>query len=455
MADSALPGPSLVYVCLMSDYSLPNLEAIMARQPSDAVLIVTQYKPAINAAERMEEVLKTRLPSLRVHRPDREAGARPFEGDNPFEAQRWVGEVIAPYLGRFKGQSCWLNMTGSTKALTLAMLVRLPWEGIDYKPAGKSELLHFTLGPETSSPDTLDSENNALARLGEADPARTPLEDIAATDVARLYNTDVKPSTNRTDIFPADERHALAEALFNALDERDTALEVLFALLNHVWCEHRDDIAFEAETVELPMAETLHQDGILHQDQPRPDMPALQAWLARFNAMAQAFHLDDQVITLPGNKHGKLTKEVKALKKWLESDWLEQLVYHWVHQTEIPERGIGLNINAGEDPRNSNKQREADLLIQHRSQTYVIEVKAAMPPNTTTQAIQTQLASLKDHFGRAKLILFVGPQFQHKLSQDKWQAFVERVEAGNGKVCSTQYELLTALNLQPTQESSV
>lgn len=445
MVDVALPGPSLVYVCLMSDYSLPNLEAIMARQPSDAVLIVTQYKPAINAAERIEEVLKTRLPSVRVHRPDRAPGVRAFDGDHPVEAQRWVEDVIAPYLAGFQGQPCWLNMTGSTKALTLAMLARLPWQGIDYKPAGTNELLHFTLTPDT----------DALAQLSEADPARTPLEDIAATDVARLYNTDVKPSTNRTDIFPADERHALAEALFNALDERDPALEVLFALLNHVWCEHRDDIAFKTETVELPMPEALHQDGILHKDQPKPDIPALQAWLARFNAMAQAFHLDDQVITLPGNKHGKLTKEVKALKKWLESDWLEQLVYHWVHQTEIPERGIGLNIEAGEDPRNSNKQREADLLIQHRSQTYVIEVKAAMPPNTTTQAIQTQLASLKDHFGRAKLILFVGPQFQHKLSQDKWQAFVERVEAGNGKVCRTRHELLTALNLQPAQALTV
>ncbi|MGY4878186.1 hypothetical protein ACLUEY_09905 [Vreelandella aquamarina] len=455
MADSTLSGSSLVYVCLMSDYSLPNLEAIMARQPSDAVLIVTEYKPAIDAAERMEEVLKNRLPSLRVHRPDREAGARPFEGDNPVEAQRWVGEVIAPYLERFKGQPCWLNMTGSTKTLTLAMLVRLPWEGIDYKPAGKNELLHFTLGPETSSPETPNPEHNALARLGEADPARTPLNDIAATDVAQLYNTNVKPSTTRTDIFPAAERHALAEALFNALDERDPALVALFALLNHVWCEHRDDIAFKAETVELPMPEALHQDAILRKDQPRPDMPALQAWLARFNTMAQAFHLDKQVITLPGNERGKLTKEVKALKKWLESDWLEQLVYHWVHQTEIPGRGIALNIHAGEDPRNSSKQREADLLIQHRSQTYVIEVKAAIPPGSDTRSIQTQLASLKDHFGRARLILFVGPAFKHQLSESKWQAFVDRVEAGNGKVCCTRQELLTALNLQPALEPSV
>lgn len=449
MADSALPGPSLVYVCLMSDYSLPNLEAIMARQPSDAVLIVTQYKPAINAAERMEEVLKTRLPSLRVHRPDREAGVMAFEGDNPVEAQRWVGEVIAPYLERFKGQPCWLNMTGSTKVLTLAMLVRLPWEGIDYKPAGKNELLHFTLSPDTRCPD-----DNALARLCEADPARTPLNDIAATDVAQLYNANVKTTPAKMDA-SANQRRSLAEAMFSALTERDPALEGIFALLSHIWCEQRHKSANKIKRVTLKMPEALTPKAGLSHDQPPPDMAAVQTWIERFNSLGEAFQLDNTAITLPGSNDKKLPDEIKAVKTWLMSGWLEELVYHWVHQTAAPERGIALNIHAGEDPRNSNKQREADLLIQHRSSTYVIEVKAAAPPDGNTQAIQTQLASLKDHFGRAKLILFVGPQFQHKLSQDKWQAFVERVEAGNGKVCSTQYELLTALNLQPTQESSV
>ncbi|MDP4559166.1 hypothetical protein Q9247_15950 [Halomonas meridiana] len=435
MADADLTCQSLVYVCLMSDYSLPNLEAIMVRQPSDVVLIVTNYPPARDAADRLAEVLKNRLPMLTLHRPDQQLGAEAFSGDNPIEAQHWVDHVLAPFLEHFQSQPCWLNMTGGTKALSLAMLVRLSWDGIDYKPAGKNELLHFNLRPD----------GNALAQLNDvgSHAARTPLSDIDATDVARLYNHSVNTSESKAKMFAEPERYTLAEAIFSGLSEQDTGLEALFALFNHVWSEQRDDIALKVPKVALSIPEALSKTG-----HPQA-ITDIQAWLERFNALADAFHLDHQTLTLPGN--AKLPTNIQALKRWLESEWLEQLVYHWVRQARVPERGIALNVYGGEDPRNSSTHREADLLIQHLSRTYVIEIKAAIPPDSNIRAIQTQLASLQDHFGRAQLILFVGPVFRHQLSEEKWQAFVDRATAGNSRVCSTRDELLAALNLQPSQ----
>lgn len=431
LAHSKTQSHPLVYVCVMSNYSLPNLEAIVTRKPSEVVLVVTDFQPAKDAAERLADVLQHRLPALTLHRPDQQPGAQACLGDNPVEAQRWVDSVLAPFLKRFQGKPCWLNMTGGTKALSLALLARLRWTGIDYKADGKNALLHFTLTPD----------DKALAHLDDTkdhDPL-TPLREVDATDVARLYNPSVKTSTSKAAKLPEPKRNALAEDLFSHLQMQDPSLAGIFSLLNHVWCEQREQPAFNASWVTLPLAK------VAPQQQCSLDTVAIDAWLKRFNALANAFSLEGQTLTLPGND--KLPADIKALKHWLTGEWLEQLVYHWVRQAGVPAQGVALNVHGGQDERNSSTQREADLLIQHKSHTYLIEVKAAIPPDSDLRAIQTQLASLQNHFGRAQLVLFVGPQFRQQLSEEKWQAFVHRVMASQGHVCTTRDELLAVLKL--------
>lgn len=49
-----------VYVCVVSNYNLPDLEACLARHPSDIVLVVSDPEAFEQAAERLEQQLDSR-----------------------------------------------------------------------------------------------------------------------------------------------------------------------------------------------------------------------------------------------------------------------------------------------------------------------------------------------------------------------------------------------------------
>ncbi|WP_139029315.1 hypothetical protein [Halomonas sp. GFAJ-1] len=394
---------------------------------------MSDFEPARVAAERLTNVLHQRLPALLIHRTDQLVDSAALPGEHPLDAQQWVDKVLRPLLNAsaFADKRCWLNMTGGTKALSLALLTRLTWDGVDYKPAGTNELLHFTLSP--CQPEIAHLESPTEASL------RTPLLEVAAIDVARLYNTNVTARSTDESPLAADIRTTLAGEIFKALDDNDAALLALFKLLNEVWYANKSDPTFNVAAVTLTDAEITLLIG-------QPLTADIQQWVNAFDALLPGhFMLNTGRLTFPGN--GKLSPQASTLKRWLTSEWLEQLLYDWIQEGGVPAHSIALNVEGGEDKRNSSTQREADLLIQHHSRTHVIEVKVTAPPTPDMRAIQTQLTSLQDHFGRAQLLLFVGPQFRRQISEEKWLAFVDRVTASKSILCTNRHELLAALKL--------
>ena len=75
---SAVLTPA-VYVCVVSTYNLPELEACLARRPSDIVLVVSDPETFEQAAERLEQQLVKALPGVTIHRPDLQPGALPLK----------------------------------------------------------------------------------------------------------------------------------------------------------------------------------------------------------------------------------------------------------------------------------------------------------------------------------------------------------------------------------------
>ena len=426
------PLTPLVYTCVMSAFSLPNLEAILTRRPTDVVLVVSDFDKAQEAAKRLAEVLQQREPEIRLHTIGEENGENAFSGNDPLGDQTWIDEKFIPFMesAEFSGKPHWLNLTGGTKSMSLALSTCRHWDGLDYKPENNNELSHFQLA----------SHQHGLLQLQSSahQPTSKQLDEVAAIDVARLYNPSVETGT------PKLKNDDLAAQIFDALQQQDAGLTCLFNLLDHIW--HKEE--HPEKSITLPRAELIERlDG-------KATLEDVETWLQRFNALPPktdepVFHWDGEQFKLPGN-HKSLKGPAKNIKNWLKGDWLEQLVYHWVLEAGVPESGVALNLKGGETREKSDTKREADLLVQHQSRTHIVEVKAAIPANKSAVDIQTQLTSLQDHFGRVSLILFAGPQLVTQLNDQQQQHLDDRLKAGKAKRCNNREELLDALKLTKT-----
>jgi hypothetical protein len=418
----------LFYVCVLSKYNLPQLEAILARRPSDVLFVVSDFQPARDGAENLSVLLEEKLPGIRIHRPEWQDGIA-LSGDDLLNSQQWVAQTLVPYLNHYKeGYPCWLNLTGGTKAITLALTLGYPWDRLDYKPISKNHLFGFDFQAGNTPSDRFSAVDTALL------PAVTP------EHVARIYNRKMQQNQPN----PLRQQKAsvpLAEALFEGLDQQDPALMQIFNALSRIWSHQRDDKQWKQAQLTLPLNEFL-QDSSNNHD------PDLLGWLKRLEQLDPAsFCLEDDILTFPGNNPGH-NKAYRHFRNWLSGDWLEQLTGHWLttlpNNLAIPASAIAYGIKAG-DAEKSDELREADLLIHHKGRTYIIEVKADIPPGSHSKEATQQLSSLHA-FGQANRLLMVGPEFRHRLIQNNdWLSFRERCADMNIRVCSNRDDLLKAL----------
>lgn len=421
-----MPLSPLVYVCVMSSFNLPEWEACLLRRPSDVVLLVSSYAPAQQGAERMARLLEERLPGVAVHRPDRQAS--PLAGDDALAAQDWLSDVLVPYLERagLAGKPRWLNMTGGTKSMLLALLAAIRWDQLDYKPVGGDRLQAITL------------QSGPLVRLGGNGQARLPAAN--AHDVAKLYNSRVTMSSPNPLTFRPASR-ALAERLYVGLAEEDTALDAMFEALTRVWVDGQNDKAWKHAELTLDWSEFLP-------GQTRPDA-ALMAWLQAVEAMApECWSVDARGIRLPGNaRRNGASSHYADLKDWLKGDWWEQLAYHWLRDAGLPETAIARNIHGGEQDQPSSSQREADLLVHFRGRTTLVEIKVNVAPGQSAKEMETQVSSLTERFGMTQKVLLVSPLVRRRITAQQWQDFKVRCHSNQVRLCSDRHTLLEALDL--------
>ncbi|MBE0508192.1 MAG: hypothetical protein IBX50_15995 [Marinospirillum sp.] len=440
----------MFYVCVMSNFNLPQLEACLARRPSDLVLVVSSdYRPAREGAENLTALLEQELPGIRIHRPDLTAqpDAPQLTGDDALNAQEWMTQVLKPFLDTHRqGLGCWLNLTGGTKATSLAFSTAYPWTGLDYKPSGKNHLSSYQLNLE-KAPGT-----HVFNSLGEQ-----PLPSVSPQQVARIYNKAFKEkSPNHFRANPASL--PLAKLIFSGLERQDEGLVCLFNALSRIWSEQRDKERFpqwQLPSLTLPLTDFLQQPDTPHTDLEK-EPSATDMWLKNLeDAAPEVFFVREGSITLPGNKANKFGK---VFKSWLSGDWLEQLTGHWLQtHAGIPENAMTFGLQAGEE-KAIDREREADVLIHHKGKTYLIEVKADVAPGETPADAERQLSSLQSRYGQTETLLMVGPEFRQRLENiNDWQGFKARCAYQKVRVCwdakSLGETLDGSLKPQPTPKA--
>ncbi len=329
----------MVYVCVVSGYNLPELEACLARKPSDIVLLTSKTMHA--NGDRLIEVLETRLSFTKIHPLKRE-----FSGDDLMEFMRWTQSELIPYLesDTLRGKLRILNLNGGTKVMS-TVLMQLPWQAIDYK-THKARHLQVVQPIAEASPGV----SGGFIAL----PDIPISNDVLPADVARLHGKHVEEGGPHSivKLHPGPSA-ALACAIWQAQEARDPALSALFEGLERVWISGRDEPRFREAKVRLPWRDFL-PDGT-------PSKDTLTGWLERFQVLApQDLSWNEDSITLPGNN---AKKHAKHLKSWISGYWLEQLAYQWLIEAGLPPQAIAANLISTEEAGLSSSGREVDILI--------------------------------------------------------------------------------------------
>lgn len=411
------PLNPLVYVCVTSAFNLPELEACLARRPSDIVLVVSDHGEFAAGAERLRKRLDEALPGVRIHLPQQQSGALPLGGDDVIECQTWVRAVLQPYLqsAQFAGKPRHLNFTGGTKAMTVALVLAGGWDALEYKARGRQQLQ--VVG--------LQAAESGLALLTERDALA--VEDVAPITVAQLHN-DHHEHVRPNPLFDRPESLELALALWQAQAQQDAALSGLFDLLEQVWSSERELAQHRQPRIAVALPAAL-------------SVEELDRWLARLaDLQPKVLRRDGQMLEMPGNRPRPEDRDFVA---WINANWLEQLCHHWLLQAGLAPQAVTLNLKIGLDASRSGSQREADLVLHNRGQTRLIEVKAGLPKGQPPAQLENQISSLGERFGHSLKALFISPRLRQQLeSGQRWENFELRCQANRVRLCHDHASLL-------------
>lgn len=398
--------PTSIYVCVISEFTLPTLEACLSLRPEHIVLIASDGETFAQQARHLQGLLHERLEGSRVEILSHASTGEHLGGDHITANQAWLAAHLVPRLQEVahQGGICAANLTGGTKAMALALAACHDWQRLDYQPLGNKPMQSV----RASHQPHYQAQPSTERHLHDAQPL----------DIALLHNDKARISKPN----PVREHPlalALAQSLWDAQQAQQPALQALFSGFERIWAHERGQHqqTHITQTWTQFLANSSH--ALNHLDD-------IRTWVTQLGQLhiPALLYADAQGITLPGNASSKADKQRQYLRDWISGDWLEQLVRHWLVQQGIPTSAMECNIIcAGEDA--SGSQREADLLVHHRHVTSLIEIKAGLPPHKATAELETQLSSLGSRFGKTRKALFLGPQALRAMraqrrSEDFW-----------------------------------
>lgn len=396
----------MCYVCIVSDFTLPNFEACLLRRPRHIALIVSDIPKLQRSAKRLKEQLEGELPDTVIDILTGQPGTCPLQGDNLIENQHWTRTQLLPWLKEARLPAMkHLNFTGGTKTMTAVLLDAYPWDGLDYTANGQLEIQELRRQRNDNGYEFIET-------------ARRPVASAKPLQVARLYaeTAHSDPLNSIAQSQPAQTLD-IAQRMWVAQQERQSALTEVLAAFDKVWSNEE---AYQDKQIALSWP------AFLERSAPTDEQ---RVWLDDFSGLAEkaVFDFTPEGLSIPGNKCKGVRR---ALRDWISGIWLEQLGHHWLTEAGIEKDWIARNLHAGADKKKSSTQREADLLIHHRNTTLLIESKAGLPRGHHPREMLQQLTSLGDQFGRTDKGLLMSPALCWKLEEErKWEAFMESCTA--------------------------
>lgn len=411
----------LIYVCAISNYNLPEFESCLLHRPKYVVLIVSKESPFQQAAKLFTQLIEKTLPGIQIIRPDY---SQSFQGSDLQENQYWINTYLIPAIDALPSTlKRVVNLTGGTKALTVALLnSAVSWQWLEYKAEGQ-RLQSFTY------------KNNKLEVLESVN-----LRSASPLEVAQLYSEHVRKEKDNP-ITTSPNSLRCATELWEALNKQESALLELFGNKNQgfekIWMYGFRDKAYKKDRLSMTSQAFIQQASFT---------PEQQKWLAAWHQLSpEGLQYDAQEISIAGNKQPR-----EAFRRWLSGDWLEQLVVSWLKIKTSPE-AVAANVKVRPDNKESSStgERETDVLVHYKGRTTVVEVKTDLAPGQKLADVLRQISSLEG-FGRTQKILFVGPQFLKQATMRNSEDVLLRAQAEGVIIAYDQTSLYAALNGKPT-----
>lgn len=399
--NSSLPKSTdlqpMIYVCVASAFNLPELESCLLRRPQYLVLVVSDFIDIQQGALLLKTQLQRVLPGIKILCPHQDTQTS-FDGRDVASCLQWASQTLLPYLNALPDLPRVCNITGGSKAITMALINEaMHWQWLDYKAENKQSLQRLVF-----------NQGLVQAQQSEFLPSARP------ETVARLYSSKVTEKLpNRLLIEQSHTALQIAKSLWAALShtgkvaEQRALLELFGTLetgLESIWL-HKLHSDTKEKTLRLSSQSFIGQAYFTAEH---------LNWLQQWQQLApQAIEFSESSIKLP-SYHSK-----DDFKRWLSGDWLEQLVMHWLTEKIRPEEMVAnLKINPLVGEKSSLGERETDIVVHTQGRTTVIEVKTDLPPNGKIRDLLEQITSLGDRLGRTRKILLIGPQLYKKIHND-------------------------------------
>ena len=92
--------PTSIYVCVISEFTLPTLEACLSLRPEHIVLIASDGETFAQQARHLQGLLHERLEGSRVEILSHASTGEHLGGDHITANQAWLAAHLVPQIGR-------------------------------------------------------------------------------------------------------------------------------------------------------------------------------------------------------------------------------------------------------------------------------------------------------------------------------------------------------------------
>jgi hypothetical protein len=399
------------YVLISSDHNLPEYRACMEVQP-DEILILTSDRMAKNATDTyLKAQLAAKLVHSRIHIL-RSTDAFMLTGEDMATDLIWLGEVFKPAYEQLAA-SCdevILNMTGGTKLFLMMLIDFAPWTRLHYQ-AYQHDYIQVlgrdgVVGNEAIMPAVRPLR---LQRKLSYTHSISPIEHCT------LYNFKVqarRASAVRSMPEALTVATLLHESAVQAYGyEKDgfqhTAWGVLSSYIadKKLWHEPEGDQALIGWEDLLPAGSVISQKQMV-------------VLLEQLNSLGPYISWSEDGISLP--LPSRKDKKVKAWIKFIESEWFELLIEHWLKKiapASVVQSSIEVKGEQGDGG------READILWVNKGNLSVFELKVDFHSSQARKQSLHQLDSLGNRLGLVSRVMVMSPEVLLKMDDNAVQMY--------------------------------
>ncbi|MFA6809777.1 MAG: hypothetical protein WCR47_01820, partial [Desulfoplanes sp.] len=401
-SDSLCP---VVYVCLLSQYTVATAQAIKSIRPEKVIAISSAYVEQNNIETRFLGCIRSW--GIPVEIMGNSASKMLFVTDSLAGSLLWMKRYLVPVLEKLErpGLRFFANLTGSTKAASIALDKAWKWDERHYTAEGTRNRINVVGHPAKG-------EFFSLPSLDFLEEVRLLNDDVRSLDDP-WKDTDPTLVTHAVD-FINDDYHR---------GQKDSVLCRYQNMLNGIW--------FNSEDREILLAESgikvNRKDALL----PPGD---LQDFFAYFQSLdPDTVYFKDTFLRIPAKKTHPLVRFVTGI-------WWEILVTRWFQEEGISAEG-NVVINR---PKTKTADSETDLLVRSGNGTLsAVECKVALPGAAGAIDIVKILNDLSEQFGKTNGVLALSPAFWWNFSKNQRENFEQACKLRHVVILQSREDITT------------